>query len=91
MVREMQTERDEKPKFPGRGSGRSPRGKPEKASSATALMEAVVERAYFAVLSEEPYFTDGLNLRIRNRTSGGVVREGRRYWRPSYPKTKRFL
>jgi RNA-directed DNA polymerase len=56
MVMEMPTKREEKPKFPGRSSGRNPRGNPEKASSATArednpnpsttqLMEAVVERS----------------------------------------------
>ena len=52
----MPTEREEKPKFPGGGSGRNLRGKPAKASSTTArkedtdpstkqLMETVVERS----------------------------------------------
>ena len=56
MVKEMPTKRDETPQFPGQGSGRNPRGNPVKASSATAreekpnssatqLMEAVVERS----------------------------------------------
>jgi hypothetical protein len=51
----MPIKREEKPKFPGRGSGRNPQGKPAKASSTTArkedtdqsttyLMEAVVEQ-----------------------------------------------
>ena len=39
MVREMPTKREGKPKFPGPGSGRNPRGNPAKASSATARKE----------------------------------------------------
>ena len=56
MVKEMATKREEKPKFPGGGSGRNLRDKPAKASSPTAmkgrshpsttqLMEAVIERS----------------------------------------------
>ena len=56
MVKEMATKREEKPKFPGGGSGRNLRDKPAKASSTTArkentdpgttqLMEAVIERS----------------------------------------------
>jgi hypothetical protein len=55
MVKEMPTKREEKPKFPGGGSGQNLQDKPAKASNTTArkgtihpsmtqLMEAVVER-----------------------------------------------
>jgi hypothetical protein len=39
MVQEMATKREAKPKFPGPGSGRNPRGNSAKASSATAKEE----------------------------------------------------
>ena len=50
MVKEMPTKREEKPKFPGRGSGRNLRDKPVKATatigtihpSTTQLIEAMV-------------------------------------------------
>jgi len=70
MVKEMPTKREEKPKFPGGGSGRNLRDKPAKASSTTAMKEMCVK--------------NGLNRRIRNRTSGGVGGR-RRATSASYP------
>jgi len=83
MVKEMPTKREEKPKFQGGSSGRNLQVKPLKASSTTAnqettdprpmqLIEAVVERSNVIAKSEAPGLKDGLNRRIRNRTSGGV-------------------
>jgi len=97
MVKEMPTKREEKPKFPGRGSGRNPRGKPAKASSATAreektnpsttqLMEAVVERSNMIL---------ALRRIEKNNGSAGVdemtVGELRSYLKEHWPKIKEKL
>lgn len=97
MVKEMPTKREEKPKFPGGGSGRNPRDKPVKASSTTArkgnihpsttqLMEAVVERSNMLL---------ALHRVENNRGAAGVdemeVRELRGYLKEHWPKIKEKL
>ena len=94
MVKEMPTKREEKPKFPGRSSGRNQRGNSEKASSATArgdntnpsttqLMEAVVERSNMLL---------ALRRVESNRGSAGVdemaVGDLRGYLKEHWPKIK---
>jgi RNA-directed DNA polymerase len=97
MVKEMPTKREEKPKFPGGGSGRNLRDKPVKASSTTArkennhpsttqLMEAVVERSNMIL---------ALRRVESNAGSGGVdameVGELRGYLKEHWPKIKAKL
>lgn len=97
MVREMPTKREEKPKFPGGGSGRNLRDKPEKASSTTArkgndhpstmqVMEAVVERSNMIL---------ALRRVESNAGSAGVdameVGELRGYLKEHWPKVKAKL
>jgi RNA-directed DNA polymerase len=97
MVKEMPTEREEKPKFSGGSSGRNPRGKPAKASSTTAreekpnpsmtqLMEAVVERSNMIL---------ALHRVEKNGGSAGVdemtVGELREYLKEHWPKIKEEL
>jgi RNA-directed DNA polymerase len=97
MVKEMPTEREEKPKFPGGSSGRNPRGKPEKASSTTArednihpsmtqLMQAVVERSNMIL---------ALHRVESNRGSAGIDKMGvgelRGYLKEHWPKIKEKL
>ena len=97
MVRETPTKREEKPKFPGRGSGRNLRDKPAKASSTTAmkgenppsttqLMEAVVERSNMRV---------ALKRVETNNGAAGIdemtVKELRGYLKEHWPKIKEKL
>ena len=97
MVKEMPTKREEKPKFHGGSSGRNPRGKPAKASSATArkenanpsttqLMETVVERSNMIL---------ALHRVEKNRGSAGVdamtVKELRGHLKEHWPKIKEQL
>ena len=97
MVKEMATKREEKPKFPGGGSGRNLRDKPAKASSTTArkentdpgttqLMQAVVERSNLIL---------ALRRVESNAGSAGVdameVGELRGYLKEHWPKTKEKL
>lgn len=97
MVKEMPTKREEKPKFPGGGSGRNLRDKPAKASSTTArkeetdpsttqLMEAVVERSNMIL---------ALRRVEQNRGSAGIdempVEELRGYLKEHWPKIKEQL
>jgi RNA-directed DNA polymerase len=97
MVKEMPTKREAKPKFPGPGSGRNPRGNPAKASSATAkeekpnpstmqLIEAVVERSNMMM---------ALRRVEKNQGSAGIdemtVAELRTYLKEQWPKIKEAL
>jgi retron-type reverse transcriptase len=94
MVREMPAKREEKPKFPGGGSGRNLRDKPVKASSTTAmkaknhpsttqLMEVVVERSNMTL---------ALRRVESNAGSAGIeameVGELRGYLKEHWPKIK---
>lgn len=97
MVKEMPTKREEKPKFPGGGSGRNLRDQPAKASSTTArkektnpsttqLMEAVVERSNMIL---------ALRRVESNRGAAGVdemgVEELRGYLKEHWPRIKEKL
>jgi RNA-directed DNA polymerase len=93
----MPTKRDGTPKFPGQSSGRNPRGNPAKASSTTAreentnssatqLMEAVVERSNMIL---------ALRRVEKNKGSAGIdemsVHELRSYLKEHWPKIKEEL
>jgi RNA-directed DNA polymerase len=97
MVKEMPITREEKPKFPDRGSGRNRQGKPAKASSTTArkgnnhpsttqLIEAVVERSNMLL---------ALRRVEQNRGTAGIdemtVKELRGHLKEHWPKIKEKL
>jgi RNA-directed DNA polymerase len=97
MVKEMPITREEKPKFPGRGSGRTGKVSQQKASSTTArkgnnhpsttqLIEAVVERSNMLL---------ALRRVEQNRGTAGIdemtVKELRGHLKEHWPKIKEKL